>query len=176
MLAGGHEVEVVDDLSSGSLANLADARRDAGHHLKIHQCDVRDNAFAQLVVRHRPDVVFHLATCTDRTDEMSAADSAAIDVVGTVRLLEAAPAAGVRKVVAAGSLRAGVSASVRWAVREHATRLVLGARDADGVECTVVDLPTVYGPRQQRGRRGLGGGDVRRSPGPRPALRRARHG
>jgi UDP-glucose 4-epimerase len=39
LLAEGHEVDVVDDLSSGSLANLADARASAGGALTIHQLD-----------------------------------------------------------------------------------------------------------------------------------------
>ncbi len=36
LLAEGHEVEVVDDLSTGSLANLADARK-FGRRLAIPQ-------------------------------------------------------------------------------------------------------------------------------------------
>ena len=39
LLAGGETVDVVDDLSAGSLGNLADARS-AGGTLKIHHLDV----------------------------------------------------------------------------------------------------------------------------------------
>ena len=152
LLAVGHAVEVVDDLSTGSLANLASARHDSGGRLKIHQCDVRDDAFVELMVRHRPEIVIHLATCTARGEHTTVADSAEIDVVGTVRLLEGVRAAGVRKVIVTGSLRAGISTDLRAATRELAVELVLRERDALGIECTAIDLPTVYGPRQQRGR------------------------
>ena len=152
LLAGGHHVEVVDDLSTGSLGNLASARHDSGGRLKIHQCDVRDDAFVALITRHRPELVFHLATCTARGEETSAAVSAEIDVVGTVQLLEGVRAARVRKVVTTGSLRAGSSTSLRAATREMAVELIRREREVGGIECTVIDLPTVYGPRQQRGR------------------------
>ena len=41
LLAEGHSVEVVDDLSTGSLANLADARAQASGALTFHQLDIR---------------------------------------------------------------------------------------------------------------------------------------
>ncbi len=151
LLAVGHHVEVVDDLSTGSLANLASARHDSGGRLKIHQCDIRDDAFVELVVRHRPELVFHLATCTARGDALPSARSAEIDVVGTVQLLEGVRAAGVRKVVTTGSLRAAFSDSLRAATRQMAVELVLREREVRGTECTVIDLPTVFGPRQRRG-------------------------
>ena len=44
-IAEGNTVDVVDDLSSGSLANLADARS-AGGGLKIHTLDVLADEFA----------------------------------------------------------------------------------------------------------------------------------
>ncbi|HEY8546685.1 MAG TPA: GDP-mannose 4,6-dehydratase, partial [Acidimicrobiales bacterium] len=44
LLAEGHEVDVLDDLSSGTLANLAEARADRkrSNKLTFHQIDVRD--------------------------------------------------------------------------------------------------------------------------------------
>ena len=39
LLAEGHQVDVVDNLSSGSLANLADARANAGHQVNFQQID-----------------------------------------------------------------------------------------------------------------------------------------
>ncbi len=154
LLAGGHHVDVVDDLTTGGLANLADARRDGDGRLKIHQCDIRDDAFPALLARREPEVVVHLATCTSRDEaEVSSAASAAIDVVGTVQVVDGARAAGVRKIVTTGSLRAAVSTSIRAAARQIAVDLVIGAR-AIGPECTVIDLPTVFGPRQRPGREG----------------------
>ena len=152
LLAEGHVVEVVDDLSGGSLANLAGARRDAAGQLKIHQCDVRDAGFTELIARRQPDVVYHLATCTVRGDARSAATAAEIDVVGTVRVLEGARQAGAGKVVLAGSARAATARTVDAVTRCMATELGLRHRELHGLACTVVDLPTVYGPRQRAGR------------------------
>ncbi len=48
LLAEGYEVDVVDDLSTGSLANLADARASGGS-LRFHNLDVRSSDFVDLV-------------------------------------------------------------------------------------------------------------------------------
>lgn len=151
LLAEGHTVDVIDVLSTGSLANLAAARRDAAGRLKIHQCDVRDDGLAGLLTRREPEVVYHLATSTDRRSAVPATESAHIDVVGTVQVCQAAVAAGARKVVAAGSTRARVASSVAATARAMASDIAMAHREAHGIECTAVDLPTVYGPRQRPG-------------------------
>jgi UDP-glucose 4-epimerase len=93
-LARGDEVHVVDNLSTGSRANLASAAT-------LHELDIRDPALEQLAARIRPDVVFHLAAQADvRTSIERPAFDAEVNVVGTVRLLEAARAAGARVVFA----------------------------------------------------------------------------
>ena len=59
LLAEGHEVDVVDDLSTGSLANLAEARAAGG--LKIHHLDARSADFDTLIGMRRPEVIVLLA-------------------------------------------------------------------------------------------------------------------
>lgn len=152
MLAVGHQVEVLDDLSAGSLSNLAGARRDAAGNLKFHQCDVREPDLVDIVVRRRPEVIFHLATATARGADTTAAQRAEIDLVGTVQVLEGARAAGVRKIVVAASSRAAVGTTTAAMTREMAVELALRNRDTSDVETTVIDLPTVFGPRQRCGR------------------------
>ncbi|HVL03029.1 MAG TPA: SDR family NAD(P)-dependent oxidoreductase, partial [Acidimicrobiales bacterium] len=61
LLAEGHAVDVIDDLSTGSLTNLAEARGDRSHELTVHQVDVRSPEVVELVARRAPEVVFHLA-------------------------------------------------------------------------------------------------------------------
>src|SRR3954454_20238351 len=63
LLAEGHSVDVIDDLSSGSLAHLAAARRRAGpgHQLSFHQLDISSSDVIEVIRRRPPDVVFHLA-------------------------------------------------------------------------------------------------------------------
>jgi UDP-glucose 4-epimerase len=91
---GGGEVHVVDDLSTGSRENLASAAA-------LHELDVRDEALEQLAEQLRPEVVFHLAAQADvGTSVERPAFDADVNVVGTVRVLEAARAAGARVVFA----------------------------------------------------------------------------
>ena len=51
LLAEGWRVDVVDDLSSGRLTNLAVARADRSHDLTFHQLDIRDPSLVDLMVR-----------------------------------------------------------------------------------------------------------------------------
>ena len=65
LLAEGHAVDVVDDLSTGSLANLSASRADRSHHLSFHQLDVRQPGVVDLIGRRAPEVIFHLAAQAD---------------------------------------------------------------------------------------------------------------
>ncbi len=104
LLAEGHAVDVVDDLSTGSLANLADARADRGHELSVHQLDIRSPEVVDLLARRRPEVVFHLAAQADvRVSVARPAFDAEVNVLGSINVLEGARAAGARKVVFASS-------------------------------------------------------------------------
>src|SRR5690349_17954227 len=104
LLAEGHAVDVVDDLSSGSLANLAEARADRSHELKVHRVDVRDPAVIELIGRRQPDVVFHLAAQADvRVSVARPVFDAEVNVLGSLHVLEGARTAGARKVVFASS-------------------------------------------------------------------------
>ena len=91
-------VTVIDDLSTGRRENLEGALA-AGAELV--ELDVRDAAaVSDVVARTEPDAIFHLAAQIDV--RRSAADPAAdsrINVEGTINVLEAARAAGVRRVV-----------------------------------------------------------------------------
>jgi UDP-glucose 4-epimerase len=104
LLAEGHEVDVVDDLSTGSLANLADARATPDHRFTFHQLDIRDAAVSDLIERRAPEVVFHLAAQIDvRVSVADPALDASINVIGSLNVLEGARRAGSRKVVFASS-------------------------------------------------------------------------
>ncbi|HEV3474272.1 MAG TPA: GDP-mannose 4,6-dehydratase, partial [Actinomycetota bacterium] len=59
-LAEGHRVIGVDDLSTGRIANLAEARS-YGKEFSFEHLDIRADALASLFERHRPEVVMHLA-------------------------------------------------------------------------------------------------------------------
>ncbi len=151
ILAGGHEVDIVDDLRSGTLGNLAGARAEASGRLKIHRIDVRDDSLVDIVARRRPEVVYHLATDTDRSGRSTNSAAASVDVAGTVQVLDAALAGGAGKVVIASSARARSGTSVRCRTRLVVDDLAVQYREAHGLEHTTVVLPTVFGPRQRPG-------------------------
>jgi UDP-glucose 4-epimerase len=94
LLARGDEVHVVDNLATGSRENLASAAT-------LHELDIRDETFEDLAARIRPEVVFHLAAQADvGTSIERPAFDADVNVIGTVRVLEAARVAGARVVFA----------------------------------------------------------------------------
>src|SRR4051794_36693232 len=86
LLARRDEVHVVDNLSNGSVANMSSAAM-------LHELDIRDEALEHLGGRVRPEVVFHLAAQADvGTSVERPTFDAEVNVVGTVRVLEAARA------------------------------------------------------------------------------------
>ncbi len=103
LLAEGYEVDVIDDLSTGSLSNLSDARAHKGS-FSFHQIDIRAPEAVDLIARRRPEIVFHLAAQSSvrASVERPFAD-ADVNVAGTIRILEGARAAGTSKVMYAAS-------------------------------------------------------------------------
>jgi UDP-glucose 4-epimerase len=102
LVARGDEVTVVDDLSTGRILNLGDARA-AGAELA--ELDIRDaRALADVFADRRPEAVFHLAAQIDvRKSLADPAFDAAINIGGTANVLEAARATDVGRVVFAST-------------------------------------------------------------------------
>ncbi len=98
LLARGDEVTVVDDLSTGRLANL-DGALEAGAELV--ELDIRDaSALSALAAERRPETVFHLAAQIDvRKSLEDPAFDAAVNVGGTANVLDAARAGDSGRVV-----------------------------------------------------------------------------
>jgi UDP-glucose 4-epimerase len=104
LLAAGHDVVVVDDLSSGHAENLDAARAAGGDRLQVVELDIRHPDVTGVVADARPEVLFHLAAQADvRVSVADPVKDAEINVVGMLRLLEGCRAAGTRKVVFASS-------------------------------------------------------------------------
>src|SRR5690348_3461558 len=98
LLVEGHDVDVVDDLSSGSLANLAGARSQRSPRMTFQRLDVRSGAVADLIEHRKPEVVFHLAAQIDvRTSVARPALDAEINVIGSLNVIDGALRAGTRK-------------------------------------------------------------------------------
>ena len=104
LLAEGHAVDVVDNLVSGNLANLAGARGDRSHDFTFHQIDICSDGVIELIERRQPDVVYHLAAQADvRRSIADPAFDARVNVLGGINVLEGARRAGADKVVFASS-------------------------------------------------------------------------
>ena len=94
LLADGHAVVGIDNLSNGRESNLEHARGTGAFEF-VHD-DVVTADLASLVADVRPEVVYHLAAQIDvRRSVQDPEFDAAVNVVGTVRLAEAARRAGV---------------------------------------------------------------------------------
>jgi UDP-glucose 4-epimerase len=166
LLAEGHSVDVVDDLSSGSLANLADARNSPNHQFTFHQLDIRASDVIDLMARRQPEVVFHLAAQADvRVSVARPVYDAQINVIGSLQVLEGARLSGARKVVFAssGGTIYGDPAPADLPIKESHTqhpvspygvaKKVVGDylyayRELHNLEFTALALANVFGPRQ----------------------------
>ena len=167
LLAEGHAVDVVDDLSTGSLANLADARADRGARASgsTSSTSARPEV-VELIARRRPEVVFHLAAQADvRVSVARPAFDAEVNIVGRSTCSRAPGRRAPRKVVFASSggtiygdpdppsCRCGRRTRSEplspYGVAKKAVGDYLGAyRELHGLEFTALALANVYGPRQ----------------------------
>ena len=96
LLARGHEVAVVDDLSSGKKENIPDGTM-------FYEQDIRDGC-AEIFEEFEPDALCHQAAQMDVRRSVKAPDfDADVNVLGTIRLLQCCVAQGVRRVVFAST-------------------------------------------------------------------------
>jgi len=166
LLAEGHAVDVIDSLATGSLANLSDARSDRAHRFSFHQIDIREPSVIDLIVRRKPDVVFHLAAQADvRVSVTQPVFDAQVNVIGSLHVLEGARQAHSRKVVFAssGGTIYGAPDPADLPVDEnHAQHPVspygvakkavgdylFAYRELHNLEFAALAMANVYGPRQ----------------------------
>ncbi|MFD2234183.1 SDR family oxidoreductase [Phaeospirillum tilakii] len=100
LLADGHQVTVIDNCSTGRLENLAHLGQPAA--LSVHVADINDPAIAPLFAGI--DWVFHLAALADIVPSIQQPwPYHRANVDGTMAVLEAARAAGVKRFLYAAS-------------------------------------------------------------------------
>ena len=93
LLRQGHEVRVVDDLSTGrrELVNRA---------ARFQRCDIRSRRLPRLIATWRPDAVVHAAAQASVARSLADPDfDASVNIGGTLALVRASGAAGVRALV-----------------------------------------------------------------------------
>jgi UDP-glucose 4-epimerase len=155
LLARGDEVHVVDDLSTGRRENVSDGA-------ELHVLDIRDDGLASLAAELRPEALFHLAAQADvATSVARPVFDAEVNVLGTIRVLEAAQAAGARVVFV--STGGAIYGEREQPADEDAPRLPASPYAASklageeylamwnrlhGTSHVVCRLANVYGPRQ----------------------------
>jgi len=168
LVDNGWDVLVLDDLSSGRMEHLAEARQRA--KIGIHVTDIRAPELGDVVGRFGPEVVFHLAAQSKvRPSVEDPLHDAEVNVLGTLRLLGAAAAAGTRKVVFASSGGAIYGGGAKLPVKESAAKRPESPygiskkivedyfrwyREMYGLEYTLIAPANIYGPRQDPGLEG----------------------
>jgi len=163
LLAEGHDVDVIDDLSTGSLANLSGARKNANRKFSFHRMDIRSSGVIDAIVKIKPDVVIHLAAQTNVFNSLAKpVFDAETNIIGSINVLEGCVKAGVEKIVFACTagvygepqnlpLREGhpMEPLSPYAVSKRAVLDYLQTyRRVHGLEYVALILSNVYGPRQ----------------------------
>lgn len=157
-IAAGHDVVVVDDLSTGKRENVHPQAR-------LHVLDLRDEAAVDAVIaQERPEVISHQAAKANVRESMVKPQLyAQVNCLGSLALLEAARRHGVRKVVYA-STGGAVYGEPRYlpadedhpiepldpygASKHFVEHYLFIYRKHFGVDYTVLRYANVYGPRQ----------------------------
>ncbi len=157
LLAAGHQVVVVDDLSTGYISNLDPRARFV--HL-----DIRAPGLLEVFEQERPDMVNHHAAQMDvRRSVADPLFDADVNVRGSLNVLECARKTGVRKIIYISSGGAAYGEPVYlpcdeahpinplspYGVSKHTVEHYLYLyKMLYGLEYAVLRYPNVYGPRQ----------------------------
>jgi UDP-glucose 4-epimerase len=163
LLAEGHRVVAVDDLSTGRIANLSEARG-YGNEFTFFNMDIRAEGLLSLFERHRPEVLIHMAAQSAVSSSVQdPVHDAAINVMGLLNLMECCVKTGVRKVVYAASGGTLYGEARKLPVRETASGRPVSPYGISkkvgidylsfyerhhGIAFTALALANVYGPRQ----------------------------
>lgn len=162
LVENGHQVTVIDNLSSGRRENIA--RHLESGDVELLEQDIRDADFEAIFKRVEPEVVYHLAAQIDvrRSVEDPLLD-AEMNITATIRLADAARRTGVRRVVhtsSGGSIygepeqfpateELHVNPKSPYAASKVAGELYLNVyRALYGLETSFIAPANVYGPRQ----------------------------
>jgi UDP-glucose 4-epimerase len=160
--ADGHAVVGLDNFATGRATNLELLADDP--EFFFVEADIVTADLQALLDRYRPEVVFHLAAQIDvRHSVADPQFDARVNVVGTVRLAEAARCAQVRKIVhtsSGGSIygtppsyptseTAPTDPASPYAAGKVAGEIYLNTfRQLYGLQCSHIAPANVYGPRQ----------------------------
>jgi UDP-glucose 4-epimerase len=156
-LTAGYEVAIVDDLSTGNMRNIHSQAR-------FFSVDITDaKALEHVFAVFRPHYVVHHAAQIDvRRSVEDAGHDAAVNILGTINVLEAARRHGVRKVTYASSAAVygnptylpvdeahPIHPLSPYGASKHTVEHYLEIyRELYGLAYVVLRYSNVYGPRQ----------------------------
>jgi UDP-glucose 4-epimerase len=160
LLDRDYSVAVVDDLSTGQLRNL-------NHRATFYHCPINDPKLVQIIRRDGPEIIFHLAAQSSvRQSTLDPVADADTNVLGTIRLLSAAAAEGVHKIVfssTGGAIYGNpdtvpcdedtpVNPLTPYALSKYVSELYLELfYQTYGLQHTILRYANVYGPGQDPG-------------------------
>jgi len=157
LISAGYEVVVVDDLSTGNLANLNPAAT-------FYQVDIRSPQLAEVFEKERPAYVDHHAAQMDvRRSIADPLFDAEVNVIGSINLIECCRRYGVKRLIyiSTGGAVYGepeylpcdeahpVNPICPYGASKHTVEHYLYMYQQNyGLDYIVLRYPNVYGPRQ----------------------------
>lgn len=156
-LAQGHEVVVLDDLSTGRLSNI-------NHRATFYQINICDPAAEEIFQREQPDIVNHHAAQMDvRFSVAHPLFDAEVNILGSLRLIELSRQYNVKRFIyiSSGGAVYGepkylpcdeahpVDPICPYGASKHTVEHYLYLYEKNyGLPYIVLRYPNVYGPRQ----------------------------
>ena len=157
LISAGYEVVVVDDLSTGNLANLNPAAT-------FYQVDIRSPQLSEVFEKERPACVDHHAAQMDvRRSIADPLFDAEVNVIGSINLIECCRRYGVKRLIyiSTGGAVYGepeylpcdeahpVNPICPYGASKHTVEHYLYMYQQNyGLDYIVLRYPNVYGPRQ----------------------------
>ncbi|PWA12711.1 UDP-glucose 4-epimerase [Pueribacillus theae] len=156
LINNGAEVHVLDNLTSGDLHNIHSST-------VVHIEDIRSEKAKEIILREKPDALFHLAAQADVERSIrNPRDDADVNINGTINVLQAGHEASVKKVIFSstsavyGSLQKELISEDDLAIpisyyglsKLTAEAYIRLFSQLYGISYTILRYGNVYGPRQ----------------------------
>ena len=157
LIAAGHQVVIVDNLSTGRVSNL-------NPKAVFYEMDIRSPELRKVFEQERPEVISHHAAQMDvRRSVADPIFDAEVNILGSIKLAQLAIEFGVRKFIHISSGGAAYGEPVYmpcdenhpvqplspYGASKYTFELYLYIfKETAGLDYTVLRYPNVYGPRQ----------------------------
>jgi UDP-glucose 4-epimerase len=157
LIEAGHQVVVVDNLSTGRRSNL-------NPHAAFYEMDIRSPEMERVFMQEKPEVICHHAAQMDvrrsMDDPLFDAD---VNIIGSIKLAQLAVRHGTRKFIhiSSGGAAYGepeylpcdedhpIKPLCHYGVSKYTFELYLHVFNANyNLDYSVIRYPNVYGPRQ----------------------------